>query len=66
MRTLQITFYPLGTQLSLVKREFIPRLITDDLVVFNQELNPALLTTKTTMCCYYFVRLNTGIEPQTS
>jgi hypothetical protein len=53
MRTLQITLYSFGAQFSFVEWEFVPGFVSDHLIVFDQELNPALLTAKTAMGFYY-------------
>src|SRR5262245_37136792 len=47
MRALQIAFHALRTEHALVEREILPRLKTDDLVVFDLQLNAALLPAET-------------------
>jgi hypothetical protein len=42
-----------ATQFPLIEREFVPRFISDHLIILHQELDPALLTAKTAMGFYY-------------
>ena len=64
MRALQVAFHAFGTELASVEGELVPGFKADDFVVFDFELDAALLAAKTAVGLNEFVRLDAGIEPR--
>ena len=57
MVVLEIALNPLGAEPTLVERELLPGLEPDHLVVFDQELDPALHPAKAAMGLDHLIRL---------
>src|SRR5580765_3059444 len=60
MRSLKITLHSFGTEHSAVERKLLPRLEPDDLVIFDLELNAALLAAETAVRLDEAIGLDTG------
>lgn len=62
VRSLQVTFHPFGTKLAVVDRELQPGFKTDNLIVFSEQLDAALLPAETTMGFDHAIRYDAGIQ----
>ena len=64
MRTLQIPFDPFRTEHPAIERELFPRLKPNDFVVFDFQLNAALLSAEAAMRAHLTIRLDAPIQPR--
>ena len=64
MRTLQVTLHAFGTKHAAIERKLFPRLEADHFVVFDLELNAALLAAEAAVSLHQLVGLNTSLEPR--
>src|SRR5204862_6004840 len=64
MSALQVALHALRTEHALVERKVVPRLEADDEVVFDFEIDAALLPAKAAVRRNDLVRLRTGVDAQ--
>jgi hypothetical protein len=64
MGALQIALHAFWAEHAAIEREIFPRLEADHLIVFDLELNAALLAAKAAVGLHKVVRLDTGLEPR--
>jgi hypothetical protein len=62
MRSLQVALHAFGTKLPRIEWKIHPRFEVDHLIILDQQLDAALLTTKAAMGFYDFIWRHAAIE----
>ena len=64
MRALQVALHAFGAEHAAVERKLLPRLEADDLVVFDLELDAALLAAEAAVRLDEAIGLDAGRQPR--